>query len=250
MYQYIKFKIIDNIAVITLNRPEKLNAWHRPMRSEFLQSLEQSQKDESVKAIVVTGGGDRGFCAGQDFNESKDFDGGSAQGWVDEFRLLYKTMRTITKPIIAALNGVAAGSGFQAALLTDIRIAHPGVLMGQPEINSGIASITGPWIMKEMLGLSRTLELTLTGRLMEADECYKLGLIHEIVPAEKVLDRALQVARDLAAKSPTAMKVIKQRFWGMVSDGFEDTFDAAARFHRETYGSGEPQQCMNDFLKR
>ncbi len=248
MCKYIKKKIIRKVGIITFDRPDMLNAWHRPMRDEILRALDGFEEDKQVRAVILTGSGDRGFCAGQDFNEARHFDPNRAEEWVEEFRHLYRCLRSLTKPLIAALNGTAAGSGFQVALLADIRIAHPGVKMGQPEINSGIASITGPWIMREILGLSRTIELTLTGRLMTAEECYQVGIVHKIVSQEEVFDAALQVAEELASKAPTAMRAIKRRFWEMLSAGFDDTFEAAIRFHRETYGSGEPQQQMEGFL--
>jgi len=250
MCKHIKKETIGNVGVITLHRPEKLNAWHRPMRDEIFEALDAYENDDQIRAIILTGSGDRGFCAGQDFNESRHFDPDMAEAWIEEFRRLYGRILSLTKPLIAALNGVAAGSGFQVALLADIRIAHPGVTMGQPEINSGIASITGPWIMREMLGLSRTVELTLTGRLMSADECYRAGIIHTIVPQEDLFDGALEMAKALASKAPTAMGAIKRRFCEMTSAGFDDAFEAAIRFHRETYASGDPQQRMEDFLKK
>ena len=133
---------------------------------------------------------------------------GAAEAWIREWETFYGTVRRLTKPIVIALNGTAAGSAFQVALLGDIRIGHPEVRMGQPEINAGIASITGPWIMKEMLGLSRTVELTLTGRMMAMEECYRIGLVHYVVPREDVLGRALEIAGDLAAKARLAIGLI------------------------------------------
>src|SRR4030042_517657 len=165
MYKFIETKQEDNIGVITLNRPEKLNA---------------------------------------------------------EWRVVYGLLIGLSKPLVAALNGVAAGSGFQVALLTDVRVGHPGVKMGQPEINSGIASITGPWIMKEMLGLSRTIELALTGRMMDAEECYRIGLIHKLVPQEELLREALDMARLLASKPPVAMRLTKQRFREVTEKGLAE----------------------------
>jgi len=134
--------------------------------------------------------------------------------------------------------------------LADVRIGHPGVRMGQTEINSGIASITGPWIMREMLGLSRTIELTLSGRFMDAEECHRIGLIHKLVDQESVMDEALRMAGELAAKPPTAMRIIKQRFKEVTESGFQETIDAAVRWHREAYASGEPQAVTQQFLKK
>src|SRR5271169_5341811 len=149
-------------GVITLNRPTVLNAWHREMREELKAALTAFERDRAIGAIVLTGAGDTAFSAGQDLSETMEFDPDRAVEWIREWEELYGLIRSLSKPLIAALNGVAAGSAFQIALLCDFRIAHAGVRMGQPEINSGIASTTGPWIMREMIGLARTIDLTLT----------------------------------------------------------------------------------------
>lgn len=250
MYKFIEVRKEENIGIITLNRPEKLNAWHKPMRDELIDALKNFESDANIRAIILTAVGDRAFCAGQDLEEAKTFDPNRAEEWIEEWRVVYGLLLGLSKPIVAALNGVAAGSGFQVALLTDIRIGHPGVKMGQPEINSGIASITGPWIMKEMLGLSRTIELALTGRMMDAEECYRIGLIHKLVPQEELMREALDLARLLASKPPVAMRLTKQRFREVTEKGLEDVLEAAARIHREGYATGEPQAVMKKFLEK
>jgi enoyl-CoA hydratase/carnithine racemase len=246
--EFIETKEIENIAIITLNRPEVLNAWHKPMRDEIRATLERYEKDPAIRAIILTGAGDRAFCAGQDFNEAKNFDPEGAEVWIEEWRRLYGLIRSLSIPLIAALNGVAAGSGFQVALLADIRVGHPEVRMGQPEINSGILSITGPWIMREMLGLSRTIELTLSGRMMEAEECRQIGLIHRLVPREGLMKEALSTARMLAQKPPHAMRLDKRRFREVTEESFQEALDAAVRYHHESYATGEPQAIMAKFL--
>lgn len=250
MYKFIQAKKEDNIGFLTLNRPEKLNAWHRPMRDEMVNAIKNFEKDLSIRAMILTGAGERAFCAGQDLEEAKNFSADRAEEWIEEWRVVYGLLLSLSKPIVTALNGVAAGSGFQVALLTDIRIGHPGVKMGQPEINSGIASITGPWIMKEMLGLSRTIELALTGRMMDAEECYRIGLIHKLVPKDELIRESHDMAILLASKPPVAMRLTKQRFREVMEKGLEDVLQAAARIHREGYGSGEPQAVMKKFLEK
>lgn len=250
MYKFIEVRKEDNIGIITLNRPEKLNAWHKPMRDELVDALKNFENNQNIRAIILTGAGDRAFCAGQDLGEAKTFDPDRAEEWIEEWRVVYGLLISLSKPLVAALNGVAAGSGFQVALLTDIRIGHPGVKMGQPEINSGIASITGPWIMKEMLGRSRTIELALTGRMMDAEECYLIGLIHKLVPQEKLMSETISIARLLASKPPVAMRLTKQRFREVTEKGLEDVLEAAARIHREGYATGEPQAVMKKFLEQ
>ncbi|MBC9208313.1 enoyl-CoA hydratase/isomerase family protein [Roseomonas aerophila] len=236
------------VAVLTLNRPEVLNAWHAPMRAELVQALDAVEADPDLRSIVLTGAGDRAFGAGQDLNETKTFDPDRAELWIGEWERLYDRIRSLSKPLVVALNGTAAGSAFQVALLGDIRIGHPGVTMGQPEINSGIASTTGPWIMREMIGLARTIDLTLTGRMMDAAEAQGMGLINRVVAKEEVMPAALALAAELAAKPPVAMRLNKARFREVTEAGFRDCLAAGVRNQREAYGTGEPARMMEQFL--
>jgi enoyl-CoA hydratase len=236
------------VAIVTLNRPKLLNAWDRPMREALMAALAGCEADKAVRAIVLTGAGDAAFSAGQDLNETMEFDPDRAVEWIIEWEKLYDLIRSLSKPLIAALNGVAAGSAFQVALLCDFRIGHAAVRMGQPEINSGIASTTGPWIMREMLGLARTIDLTLTGRMMEAAECATIGLINRIVPREQVMPEALALAEELAAKPPVAMRLNKQRFREMTEVGFRDCLEAGMRIQREAFATGEPARMMEAFF--
>ncbi|WP_244818243.1 enoyl-CoA hydratase/isomerase family protein [Caballeronia sp. Lep1P3] len=238
------------VAVITLNRPDKLNAWTTPMREAIIEALGRFDADDDVAAIIMTGAGSRAFSAGQDLSEAHDFDGERAVAWVKEWQRYYAALRGLKKPLVMALNGTAAGSAFQVALLGDIRVAHAGVRMGQPEINAGIASTTGPWIMNAMLGMSRTIELTLTGRLMDADECHRIGLIHHLVAEDQVFAKALEIATELAEKPPVAMRLDKQRFREMTEPGFVDCIEAGMRIQREAYDSGEPARMMEEFFRK
>lgn len=250
MPQFILTSVEDRIGTITLNRPEKMNAWHSPMRKEIVTALREFDANPSVGALIMTGTGDRAFCAGQDLEEAHGFDVAASEVWMHEWEVYYSTLRGLTKPLVMALNGTAAGSAFQVALLGDIRVAHPGVRMGQPEINSGIASVTGPWIMNLMLGLSRTVELTLTGRLMDAEECQKIGLVHHLVPANQVLSKSTEIAKELAAKPPVALRLDKKRFREMTQASFEDTIAAGIRIQAESYATGEPARMMEEFFSK
>ncbi len=248
MPQYIKLDRESGVATITLNRPEVMNAWHSAMRSEVTLAMRALNTETGIGAIILTGSGDKAFCAGQDLNETKSFDAARSAVWIEEWRSLYGAMRALDKPLVIALNGVAAGSAFQVALLGDVRIGHPGVRMGQPEINSGIASTLGPWIMREMIGLSRTIELTLTGRMMDAAECHQIGLIHRLVPQGEVMATARETAQLLADKPPIAMRLDKRRFREVTEAGFDEALVAGVRIQKESYGSGEPQRYMEKFL--
>jgi len=250
MPEFIRIDRDGAVAVVTLDRPAVLNAWHRAMRAEVSVALEAAEADASVRAVVLTGAGERAFCAGQDLAEAQHFAGEHAAGWIEEWARLYGAMRALSKPSLVALNGVAAGSGFQFALLADVRVGHPGVRMGQTEIDAGIPSITGPWIMQLALGHSRTVELALSARLMDGEEAARLGLIHHLVPAEAVMGKAMEVAQALAAKPPLAMRLTKQRFREVTEAGFREALAAAALYHAEGYASGEPARVMAAFLAR
>jgi enoyl-CoA hydratase/carnithine racemase len=228
----------DRVGIVTLNRPDVLNAWHRPMREEFISALSAMHADDRVGAIVVTGAGDRAFGAGQDLKEIDLLTTGNVEQWVRQWEKLYDRIRSLTKPLVAALNGVAVGSAFHVALLADFRIAHPGVRLGQPEIDAGIPSVMGPWIMREMLGLNRCIDLTLTGRLMDADECQQLGLFFQLVSREQVLPEALALAQRLAQKPQTAMQLNKQRFREMTESGFRECIEATLRYQRQSLALG------------
>ena len=254
MPEFIKVERDGNVSIITLHRPEKRNAWHLPMRYELRQAFLDANADPSIGAVIVTGSGDRAFSAGQDLEETMKFMGGAEGGtqgseWIDTWRDFYTVMRGMEKPMIAALNGIAAGSAFQVTLLCDIRIGHPGVRMGQPEINSGIPSIMGPWLMAERIGLSRTVELALTGRMMDAEECHHTGVMQYLVPQAQVMPKALEIARHLAAKPSVAMKLNKRRFREVTQPAFDDSYKAAKRFSGEAYASGEPQLYTAKFFE-
>jgi enoyl-CoA hydratase/carnithine racemase len=248
-YEFVLVEIDAAVAVVVLNRPDKLNAWHAPMRAELVDALHRLGDADDVAAIVLTGAGDRAFGAGQDLSEAESFDAERAEQWAEEWTALYGAIRRLDKPIIAALNGVAAGSAFQVALLCDLRIGHSGTLMGQPEINSGIPSVTGTWMLWDRLGVARTTDLILTGRLLDADESVRLGLLTRIVPEDQVRISAVQLAKELASKPPIAMRLNKQRLRELTEAGFQDAEEAGKRIQAQAFASGEPRAMMERFYQ-
>src|SRR5438876_7317284 len=124
--------VTAGIGTVTLNKPWKLNAWDTPMRAEIGAVLNDWNRDPAVRAVIMTGAGDRAFCAGQDLEETEKFQsGGEGANWFQSWRDFYNAIRNLDKPCLVALNGVAAGSAFQAAMLADVRVGHLGVRMGQ-----------------------------------------------------------------------------------------------------------------------
>jgi enoyl-CoA hydratase/carnithine racemase len=250
MTEAILTDLSAGIGTITLNKPWKLNAWDRAMRAEISAMLDDWNKQPNVRAVILTGAGDRAFSAGQDLDETARFKSG-AEGadWFHSWRVFYESIRGLDKPCIAALNGVAAGSAYQAVMLTDVRVGHAGSRLGQPEINAGIPSVLGPMLMIDRIGLSRTIELTLTGRLMEAGEAHAIGLIHYLVERpDQVMPKARELAELMAGKPPIAMRLNKRRFRQVTQHTFDEAFVGGGDIQAEAYASGEPQAAMRRFF--
>ncbi|MGW7518137.1 enoyl-CoA hydratase/isomerase family protein [Streptomyces sp. NPDC054796] len=238
------------VAVVTLNRPDKLNAWTAAMRARLIAVLGEVAKDPEVTAVVLTGAG-RAFCAGQDLGETSGIapdDHAAAEAWIDSFDVLYRAVRDIDKPTVAAVNGVVAGSGFQFALLADLRIGHPDVRMGQPELLSGIPSITGIWAMWEILGRAKTTEFALTGDLVDGEEARRLGLLTRLVDADEVLPAAVEQARKLGELPSGAVALTKGRIRELDEAALVEAVESAKRVHAAAYATGEPQREMARFL--
>src|SRR6478672_11169146 len=213
--------IIGSIGTITLNKPWKLNAWDTPMRAEITAQLNDWNRDPAVRAVIMTGAGERAFCAGQDLEETEKFQSGhEGANWFQSWQDFYNAIRGLDKPCLAALNGVAAGSAFQAVMLTDARI-----------------------------GLARTMELTLTGRMMEAEEAHLIGLINYLVQRpEDVMPKAREVAELMASKPVMAFRLNKQRFRQVTQEAFDEAFRNGGKIQAEAYASGEPQETMRRFF--
>lgn len=220
------------------------------MQREVASTIKQLDGDDAVRAIILTGEGQKAFCAGQDLAEVATFSVQDVDGWLDGFARVYDSVLSTTKPVVAALNGTAAGSGYQLALLCDARVTHKDALIGQPEVRSGIPSITGLYLTWQSLGHSRTTDLLLSGRMITGREAYAVGLVNYICEADQVMQVALRVAKDMAACPPHAFALTKQRIRAILDPGLRDAFEAARELDRIAYGTGEPQATARRFLER
>jgi enoyl-CoA hydratase len=240
----------EAIAVLYMNRPEAMNALTDALAKALVDRLVALDADETVDAIVVTGRGERAFCAGLDLKEARDMKIEDVAARFGAVCAVYRQILMTEKPVVAALNGVAAGGGFQIALVSDQRVAHPGVRMGQPEINAGIPSVMGSYWMDLHLGLSKNQELSMTGRLLEAEEAAALGLVNRLVAKDAVLAEACRLARELADKPNVAWKYTKARFRARALAGFDDAYRMAVLGQQEAYAKGEPQAIMEAFARK
>jgi enoyl-CoA hydratase/carnithine racemase len=235
----------DGVAVITLNRPERLNAWVPEMQVRYFDLLEECAVDPDVRAIVVTGAG-RGFCAGADMQALQALGSGDespeesrGDGRPQTFPL------TIPKPVIAAINGPAAGLGLVMALMCDIRFAAAGAKLTTAFVRRGLIAEHGiSWILPRVVGPARALDLLFSGRIVLAEEAKELGLVNAVHPPEELLERTLDYARELATwSSPTSMAVMKRQVYEHLERGAADALEESNRlmvesFSRPDFGEG------------
>jgi enoyl-CoA hydratase/carnithine racemase len=241
--------IHDGVALVTLNRPAKLNAVNQALRASLIDTLAHLNSDAAVRAIVLTGAGERAFCAGQDLEEAAGVDIARIPAWLDNQRAMYQAVRDLDKPCIAALNGVAAGAGFQIALCADWRIAAMNARIGQPEVKAGLASIVGSYLMTLHVGMTHNVQMSLSGDLIDARRAYEIGLVTELAEQSSVLGVSLERATKLARLPPHAIRLSKQRLRAMTQPGFDAACAAGIEAQTECYAHGEPQVAMRAFLR-
>ncbi len=238
----------ENIAIVRLNRPESLNAINEDIRRELPPALAALETDATVRAVVLAGAGERAFSAGQDLEEAVAFGAADVDGWFTRAHAMFAAVRGMNKPTVAALIGVAAGAGYQIALYCDLRVGHPELKIGQPEVRSGLGSILGTSQMMWHLPLSLNAELSLGGELISGERAYQVGLVNRLVPRAEVLSAALETARQLGARPPNAIRLTKERLRELTQAQFDDILQAAKKYQKRAYESGEPQQLMRAFL--
>lgn len=246
----VQVRMEEGIAVVSLNRPTAMNAIDAAMRSELLHLLPLLDGRDDVKGIVLTGSGPRAFCAGQDLEEAAAMAPGSLAGWLNHQHAMYQAIRDVDTPLVAALNGAALGGGFQMALMCDLRVAHPGVRLGQPEVKAGLGSIVGSYLISLQVGHSVNQQLSLTGEPIDGARAAQLGLVNELAAPQEVLPRARALAAALAAQPSMGLRVTKRRFRERTQAEFDEACRAGIRYQLECYASGEPQAIMRSFIDR
>jgi len=243
----------SGIALVTLNRPDKLNA----MTSELVESLQRTldtiANDEAVRVVVLTGAG-RGFCAGLDLGGYGTAPGRRQPGKVEasfatqkHIASLIPHMRSIPQPIIAAVNGPAAGGGFALVLGSDIRIASTTAKFNAAFIRIGLSAcdIGTSWLLPRLVGAARAQELMLTGRIFDATEAERIGLVVETVPAESLLDRAYDKAAEIMLNSPIGVALTKEGMWSALEiPGLQAAIDLENRQQIMATFSDDAQETL------
>lgn len=229
----VLFEVRDNgVAVLTLNRPERMNAWGGGLASAFWSCIDRAEANPDVRAVVLTGSG-RAFCAGADMGDLSTITDtkvdGAAGADVDELvgERHPHFVATLGKPVIAAINGPCAGIGLTQALMCDVRFAAEGAKFTTSFARRGLIAEYGiSWILPRIVGWGAALDLLLSGRVFYADEAAALGLVKEVLPPEELLPRAIGYAEDIAANcAPSSLAVIKQQVY---ADTMRDLFESSA----------------------
>ncbi len=229
-YETIIVDVDDHVALITLNRPEALNALNAQLLGELGQALAAADSDKNVRAIIITGS-DKAFAAGADIKEM------SEKSFVDMFMQDYFTAETdaitkIRKPVIAAVAGFALGGGCELAMMCDFIIAADTAKFGQPEVNLGVmAGIGGTQRLTRFVGKSKAMEMNLTGRFMDANEAERSGLVSRVVPGKDLLKDAKATAAKIAEKSMLTVMAIKET----VNRSYETTLREGLLYERRVF---------------
>ena len=231
-YETLIVETADGVTLVRFNRPEALNAFNNQLMDELTAALDAAEADDAVRCIVVTGS-EKAFAAGADIKEmaSKDYVGAYREDFITRN---WERITRCRKPVIAAVAGYALGGGCEVAMMCDFIIAAETARFGQPEITLGVSpGAGGTQRLTRFVGKSKAMEMILTGRMMDAAEAERSGLVSRVVPADKLIDEAMAVARKIAALSPVSVMLTKE----MVEAAYETTLSQGVAFERRLFHS-------------
>src|SRR5580658_9305194 len=251
-FQFLSFEPdADGLALITINRSEKLNALNQTVISELGEAFRVVREDASVKALILTGAGEKAFVAGADIGEIAKLDAIEAERISRRGQEIFRALETLRKPSVAAINGFALGGGLELAMCCSIRIASPNAKLGQPEVKLGIVpGYGGTQRLPRLIGRGRALELLLSGDSIDAAEAYRIGLVNGIAAQSDLIATAKQWAGRVAANGPLAVALTMES----VDCGLDGGLDAGLRFEAVAFGltaaSEDRREGTNAFLEK
>ena len=259
-YKQILLDVSEGVATITLNRPERLNAWTPVMGSEIVHALEKVDEDDKAKVSIVTGAG-RGFCAGMDlssggstFDPSAELEKGGEEA--DSLTLTGDILRSLLglkKPVIVAVNGPAVGVGVTMILPMDIRIAAESARFGMVFVRRGvIPELASPWFLPRIVGVSKAAELMYTGRIIGAQEALECGLVSRVVPDEELMDTVRDLATEIAVNAaPVSLALTKRMLWQFLAEtDLERVEEINHTYFAWTGGQPDCKEGIASFLEK
>src|SRR5687768_2903305 len=209
-YQTITVEKRGKVAILTINRPDKLNALNRQVHTDGVAALDELRKDENVRVLVITGAGEKSFIAGADISE---FEGQTPVTQRDLFheKTFFNSIDSFPKPVIAMVNGFCLGGGNELAMACDLRTASENARFSQPEINLGIMpGGGGTQRLTHLIGEGRSMEMSLTGDMIDAATALQFGLVNHVYPADQLEAETMKLAEKIAEKAPVALQLIKE----------------------------------------
>ncbi len=234
------------VAVVTLNRPKVLNALNNQTLAELSACMAGLKADDSVRAVILTGAGEKSFVAGADINELAALSPVEGQAHARRGQLIFDAIEQLGKPVIAAINGFALGGGCELAMACTVRLAADTARFGQPEVNLGlIPGYAGSQRLPRLVGKGVALELLLTGDMVSAQRAYEIGLVNRVVPAADLMAEATKLAQALAAKAPIAVRFILEA----VNQGMESPFAAGEYLETTLFGTIASSADMREGTK-
>jgi len=244
----------QGVARLTLNRPEALNAFAGEMRQELINALDQLRADDTTRCVVLTGAG-RGFCSGGDV---KAMNALQAEGDVEGFSRLLEAgknivtrIRELPQPVIAMVNGVAAGAGCNLALACDYRVASTEAKFGQTFVKIGLhPDWGGSWFLPRLVGTSKALELSMTGRMVEAAEALEIGMVDRVVDPERLEEETMRLANAIAAGPPLAIREMKRAFYAAAANTLDEQLALEAGIQRLAFLSADSREGIEAFLEK
>ena len=211
MYKTLMYEKKENIGLLTINRPEKMNAISQELTAELSLLLDDIENDDELRVIVITGAGDKAFVAGADINELVDRDARLGRRVSRERQEIFSRIENLHVPVIAAVNGYALGGGLELALACSIRICSEKAQFGAPEVKLGIIpGDGGTQRLPRLVGQGRAMEMIITGDFIDAQEAYRIGLVNKVFPPEKLKEEAMELAKKIASRPPLAVRYAKE----------------------------------------
>lgn len=250
VYQNILIETSDRISTLTINRPDKRNALNQATRDEILHAFDSLQSATDGRVLIVTGAGDKAFIAGADISE---FDGRTALTQREAMKGLrvFTAVEEFPKPVIAMINGFCLGGGLEFALACDVRIAADTAKLGQPEINLGIIpGGGGTQRLTRLVGEGKSMELILTGDLIDATEAKAIGLVNDVVPASQLRERVRILAARIAEKSPIALRMAKEAVKTAARMNLREGLDRETDLFSLTFASEDKNEGVRAFLEK
>lgn len=260
------YQVSDGVALLTLNRPDKLNAWTATMEQEVRSAMADAERDEQVRAIVLTGAG-RGFCAGADMSllstvaqhglddrgrEQALRGSGQREGVRTDFQKKYSYFPAVGKPVIAAINGPVVGLGLVIALYCDLRFASDAARFSTAFARRGLVAEYGmAWMLPRIVGLPNALDLLFSARMIDAAEALRMGLVNQVFPQDLFLQKVREYARDLAANvSPRSLRVMKRQVYEAMFQTLSEAFEISEREMLASLQSEDFKEGVAHFLEK